>query len=72
MGYRPQQWIDKVTKRRLEVYSDDVQRHEASILAPDPLRRGASVPGAATAASAPATVTDLPARPAKKSKKEVA
>jgi hypothetical protein len=69
MGYRPQQWIEKVTKRRLEVYSDEIQRHEASILAPDPLRRGASVPGTA---SAPATVTDLPARPAKKSKMEVA
>jgi hypothetical protein len=39
LGYRPQQWIDKVKKKRLEVYSDEIARHEASILAPDPLPR---------------------------------
>jgi hypothetical protein len=37
LGYRPAAWIDKVKKRRLEVYSDDIARHQASLLAPDPL-----------------------------------
>jgi hypothetical protein len=37
MGYNPQAWIEKVTKKRLEVYSDDVSRHQASLFAPDPL-----------------------------------
>lgn len=41
LGYRPQQWIDQVKRRRLDVYTDEIARHEASILAPDPLpRRG--------------------------------
>ena len=65
MGYRPQQWIDKVTKRRLEVYSDDIQRHAASILAPDPLR----LPSQGATAAA---VTELPAKQPVKAKKEVA
>jgi len=39
LGYKPQQWIDKVKKRRLDVYSDEIAKHEASILAPDPLPR---------------------------------
>ncbi len=38
LGYRPQQWIDQVKRRRLTVYGDDVRRAEAAILAPDPLR----------------------------------
>lgn len=37
MGYRPQQWIEKVKRRRLEVYADDIARHQASLIAPDPL-----------------------------------
>jgi len=41
LGYRPQQWIEKVKRRRLEVYADDIGKHHASITAPDPLpRRG--------------------------------
>jgi len=39
LGYRPQQWIEQVKKRRLDVYSDAIARHEASIIAPDPLPR---------------------------------
>lgn len=39
IGYKPQAWIDKVKKKRLEVYADDIARHDASILAPDPLPR---------------------------------
>ena len=43
LGYRPQAWIDKVKKRRLDVYSDEIARHEASIIAPDPLPRARKV-----------------------------
>jgi hypothetical protein len=39
LGYRPQQWIEKVKKKRLDVYKDDIARHQASIIAPDPLPR---------------------------------
>lgn len=38
LGYRPQQWIEEVKRRRLTVYGDDVRRAEAAILTPDPLR----------------------------------
>ncbi len=37
IGYRPTQWIEKVKRRRLEVYADDIQRHQQSLIAPDPL-----------------------------------
>jgi hypothetical protein len=37
IGYTPDAWITKVTKRRLEVYSEDIARHQASLIAPDPL-----------------------------------
>jgi hypothetical protein len=37
MGYTPQAWIDTVKRRRLEVHSDAISRHQASLLAPDPL-----------------------------------
>jgi len=37
MGYTPYEWIDKVKKKRLEVYSDDINKHQASLFAPDPL-----------------------------------
>lgn len=66
MGYRPQQWIETVTKRRLEMYSDDVQRHQASLLAPDPLIKRAPAPAASSDDAAPS------AKPRKKQKKEVA
>jgi hypothetical protein len=39
MGYRPQQWIEQVKRKRLDVYSDDIARHDASLIAPDPLPR---------------------------------
>ena len=39
LGYTPQAWIDQVKKRRLEIYRDDIARHDASITAPDPLPR---------------------------------
>jgi hypothetical protein len=45
MGYQPQAWIEKVTKRRLEVYSDDVNRHQATVFAPDPLVKPAAKVG---------------------------
>jgi hypothetical protein len=37
MGYRPQEWIEKVKTRRLAVYADDIARHQQSLIAPDPL-----------------------------------
>ena len=43
LGYRPGPWIEEVTKRRFTVYRDDVQRQEAQVLAPDPLRPGVRV-----------------------------
>ncbi len=48
LGYTPDEWIDKVAKKRLQVYSEDVQRHEDSIFAPDPLplRDGSHAPSA--------------------------
>ncbi|MEZ4404574.1 MAG: hypothetical protein R3B06_31425 [Kofleriaceae bacterium] len=38
LGYTPAAWIERVTRRRLEVYRDDIERQQAAILAPDPLR----------------------------------
>lgn len=38
LGYRPQEWIETVKRRRLTVYADDVRKAEAAVLAPDPLR----------------------------------
>ena len=38
VGYRVGPWIEEVTKKRLAVFSDDIRKQEASILAPDPLR----------------------------------
>jgi hypothetical protein len=38
IGYRVGPWIEEVKKKRLAVYSDDVKKQEARILAPDPLR----------------------------------
>jgi hypothetical protein len=43
VGYRPGPWIDEVRHKRLTVYQADVQRQEAAVLAPDPLRPGVRV-----------------------------
>lgn len=43
VGYRVAPWIEKVTQKRLTVFSDDVRKQEAQILAPDPLRPGVDV-----------------------------
>lgn len=37
IGYLPEEWIAKVKRRRLQVYSDEIMRHEASVIEPDPL-----------------------------------
>lgn len=37
IGYTAQAWIDNVKQRRLAVYSDEIRRHDESLLAPDPL-----------------------------------
>jgi hypothetical protein len=39
LGYLPDRWIEKVKRRRLEVYADDIAAHQASLTAPDPLPR---------------------------------
>ena len=39
VGYRPAPWIAEVTKKRLTVYAEDVERQQAQVLAPDPLPR---------------------------------
>lgn len=38
LGYTPAAWIERVTRRRLEVYRADVERADAAVLTPDPLR----------------------------------
>jgi hypothetical protein len=43
IGYTPDAWIDKVKRRRLMTYSDDIRRHDESLLAPDPLPAGGFV-----------------------------
>jgi hypothetical protein len=68
MGYRPQQWIETVTKRRLDLYDEDIQRHQASLLAPDPLIKRAGAPAPAAQASGPAPIQIRKQKP----KKEVA
>ena len=37
MRYRPEQWIEKVTRHRLATYGGDIARHRASLFEPDPL-----------------------------------
>lgn len=37
LGYAPQAWIDGVAHRRLAVHREAIDRHNASLLAPDPL-----------------------------------
>lgn len=46
LGYTPAAWIDKVTRRRLEVYGADIARHERSLIEPDPLRPPIKAPRA--------------------------
>jgi hypothetical protein len=40
VGYRPAPWIAEVSRKRLTVFAAEIQRQEASTLAPDPLRPG--------------------------------
>ncbi len=37
LGYAPQAWIDTVARRRLAVHREAIDRHDASLIAPDPL-----------------------------------
>lgn len=37
LGYAPQAWIGTVARRRLAVHREAIDRHDASLLAPDPL-----------------------------------
>jgi hypothetical protein len=38
IGVRIAPWIEEVKKKRLAMFSDDIRKQEAQILAPDPLR----------------------------------
>lgn len=38
LGYTPAAWIERVKRRRLEVYRADIDRHQRSLIEPDPLR----------------------------------
>ncbi|MCG8416309.1 MAG: hypothetical protein MJE77_00035 [Proteobacteria bacterium] len=38
IGYRPDEWIEKVKRRRLAVYGEDIRRRAANLHRPDPLR----------------------------------
>lgn len=65
LGYRPADWIDKVKRRRLEVYADDIARHQTSLITPDPLPRGnASAGGGAEARGPRARSASLGGTPA--------
>jgi hypothetical protein len=37
IGYTPEAWIEKVKRKRLALYSDEIRRHEQSLIQPDPL-----------------------------------
>lgn len=37
LGYAPQAWIDDARRRRLAVHREAIDRHDASLVAPDPL-----------------------------------
>ncbi len=37
IGYTPDKWVAKVKRRRLEIYGDDIRRHEETMFVPDPL-----------------------------------
>jgi hypothetical protein len=37
IGYTPEAWIEKVKRKRLMVYGDEIKRHEQSLITPDPL-----------------------------------
>jgi hypothetical protein len=37
MAYHPDRWIAEVAARRVRDYSDDIRKHDALVVAPDPL-----------------------------------
>ena len=37
IGYTPEAWIESVKKRRLSIYKEEIERHEAALIEPDPL-----------------------------------
>jgi len=55
MGYRPEEWIARVSARRLQLYSPDIRRHEQELLRSDslvPVSRRPAAPGAGGIGSA--------------------
>ena len=43
LGYGPDAWIEKVQRKRLMTYADDIRRHQEALVAPDPLPHGGFV-----------------------------
>jgi hypothetical protein len=37
LGYTPDPWVSRVKRRRLEVYGDEIRRHQATLFQPEPL-----------------------------------
>jgi hypothetical protein len=37
LGYQPDAWVDKVRAHRFTAYAEEIRRHEAELIAPDPL-----------------------------------
>jgi hypothetical protein len=37
LGYTPDAWVARVTRRRLELYQGDIRRHEERLYVPEPL-----------------------------------
>jgi hypothetical protein len=48
LGYAPQAWIDKVKRRRLDVYGEAIGKHERALIEPDPLPSSLAARRAAT------------------------
>jgi choline dehydrogenase-like flavoprotein len=40
IGYRPEEWIERSARRRLQLYGEDIRRREADVLVPEPLVPG--------------------------------
>jgi len=37
LGYHPDEWVEKVRQHRYQAFAEDIRRHEAELIAPDPL-----------------------------------
>ncbi len=49
IDYLPERWIEKKTRYRLQVYRDDIAKHDAALIEPDPLPTRAELDARAAA-----------------------